>query len=101
MSAAAIVAVNCVALSNVVVFETPPNFTTAPETKPVPFTVRVKAAPPAVVLGGESDVIVKFEVLLIVKVWAFDVPPPGAGFVTVTLTGPAVAISAAVIAAVI
>jgi hypothetical protein len=100
MSAAAIAAVNCVALVNVVVFATPPNFTTAPETKPVPFTVRVKAALPAVVLDGESDVIAKFEVLLIVKVWAFDVPPLGAGFVTVTLAVPAVAISAARIAAV-
>lgn len=100
MSDAVIAAVNCVALWNVVVFTTPPNFTTDPETKPVPFTVRVKAAPPAVVLDGESDVIVKFEGPLIVKVWAFDVPPLGAGFVTVTLAVPAAAISEARIAAV-
>ena len=37
--------------------------------------------------------------LLIVKVAAPDVPPPGAGVDTVTIAAPAVAMSAAVIAA--
>ena len=58
ISAAVIAAVNCVAFTNVVVLAAPLNFTTDVETKPVPFTVRVKAAPPAVALVGESEVSV-------------------------------------------
>ena len=58
MSGAVIAAVTCVALTNVVVLDAPLKFTTEPETKPVPFTVKVNAAPPAVALVGESDVIV-------------------------------------------
>jgi hypothetical protein len=69
------------------------------ETKLVPFTVSVKAAPPFVALAGESVVTVG-KGLPIPKVAAVDVPPPGAGFVTVTFTFPDVAISGAVIAAV-
>jgi hypothetical protein len=68
-------------------------------TKPVPFTVRVKATPPAVALVGEIVVIVGAG-LFTVKVTAFDVPPPGAGLVTVTLRVPAVATSEAWTAAV-
>jgi hypothetical protein len=60
------------------------------ETKFVPVTVRVKAAPPAVALGGESEVAVG-NGLLMVKVRALDVPPPGVGFFTVTVAVPAVA----------
>jgi hypothetical protein len=37
---------------------------------------------------------------MIVKVWALEVPPPGAGFTTVTWAVPPTAMSAAVIAAV-
>ncbi len=99
MSAAAIDAVTCVALTNVVVFAAPLKFTTAPETKFVPFTVNVKPAPPTIALEGESVVIVGAG-LFTVNVAFPDVPPPGAGFVTVTLNVPAVAMSAAVIAAV-
>lgn len=95
MSAAVIDAVTCVALTKVVVFAVPLNFTTAPETKFVPFTVRVNAAPPAVALDGESVVIVG-NGLLTVNDWIPDVPPPGAGFVTVAFRIPAVAMSAAV-----
>src|SRR6202021_615648 len=61
--------------------------------------MRVNAAPPAVAVVGEIVVIVGVG-LLIVNVAAPDVPPPGAGFVTVTFTVPPVAICAAVIAAV-
>ena len=53
--------------------------------------MRVKAAPPAVALVGESEVAVGAG-LLMVKISAFDVPPP-ARFVTVTFTVPAVAMS--------
>ena len=99
ISAAVIVAVSCVALMNVVVLAPPLNFTTEVDTKPVPFTVRVKATPPAFALVGESEVTVGAG-LLMVKDCAFDVPP-AAGFVAVTLTVPAVAISAAGIVATI
>lgn len=100
MSAAVMAAVSCVALTNVVVFAVPLNFTAEDDTKPVPLTVSVKAAPPAVAPVGESEVIAGAG-LLIVKVCAPDAPPPGDGFVTVTDGVPAVAISAAVMAAVI
>src|SRR5580692_1916326 len=99
ISAAVMAAANCVALTNVVVLVAPLNFTSDVDTKPVPFTVRVKAAPPAVALVGEREVSVGAG-LLMAKVWAFDVPPP-AGFVTVTFTVPAEAISAAGIVATI
>jgi hypothetical protein len=77
-----------------------PKFTVAPATKPAPVRVKVKAAPPAVVEVGAIEVSVGPETALIVNDRLPDVPPPGAGFVTVTVAVPAVAISAAVIAAV-
>ena len=70
------------------------NFTTEVDTKPDPLTVSVKPAPPAVALAGDSEVSAGTG-LVIAKAWAFEVPPPGAGFVTVTFTLPAAAISAA------
>jgi 3,4-dihydroxy-2-butanone 4-phosphate synthase len=100
MSAAVMAAVICVALTNVVVFAFPLNFTAEATTNPVPFTVNVNAAPPAVALVGDSVVTVGTG-LFTVKVTAFDVPPPGAGFVTVTGGVPAEARSLAKIAAVI
>src|ERR1700680_1851355 len=100
MSATAIDAVTFVALTKVVVLAVPLKFTTEEATKLVPFTVRVNAAPPADALVGESEVIVGTG-LLTANGELADVPPPGAGFVTVTLNDPAVAISVAVIAAVI
>jgi hypothetical protein len=77
----------------------PPKFTTEPETNPVPFTVSVNAGPPASPLAGNSvdTVGTGFATINGVPV---DVPPPGAGFVTVIEDVLAVAISAAVIAAV-
>ena len=77
-----------------------PKLTVAPVTKPVPVRVKVKAAPPAVAEVGAIEVSVGAAAALIVKDRIADVPPPGAGFVTVTVAEPAVAISAAVIAAV-
>jgi len=47
--------VSCVPLTNVVVRGAPFHCTTELETKLVPVTVNVKAAPPAVALLGESD----------------------------------------------
>ena len=77
-----------------------PKFTVAPVTKPVPVRVNVKAAPPAVAEVGAIKVSVGPGAALIVKDTVADVPPPGAGLVTVTVAVPAVAISAAEIAAV-
>lgn len=99
MSGAAIEAVTCVAFTNVVVLAVPLKFTTEDELKFVPLTVNVKAAPPANVLVGESDVSVG-NGLFTVNGEFPEVPPPGAGFVTVTLKVPAVAMSPARIAAV-
>lgn len=99
ISEVAMAAVNWLALLKVVVLVDPLNLTTEPDTKPEPFTVKVKAAPPAVVLVGESDVIPTVG-LLIVNCTLAEAPPPGAGFVTETFAVPAVAISAAAMAAV-
>jgi len=65
ISAAVIATVNWVALTNVMVLAAPLNFTTDVDTKPVPFTVRVKAAPPAVALVGEIDVSVGAGLLMV------------------------------------
>lgn len=99
MSAAVTAIVTCDALTKVTVLAAPLNVPVAPLTKFEPLMVSVKAAPPAVALAGANDVIVGTG-LLTVKFVAVDVPPPGAGLVTVTPKVPAVVISAAVIAAV-
>jgi len=65
-----------VALTNVVVRLLPFQLTTEPETNPVPLTVRVNAAPPAVALAGDSELIV------------------GTGFVCVTVIVPPLAVMA-------
>jgi hypothetical protein len=65
MSAGVIAAVSCVALTNAVVLAAPLKFTTELETKPVPFTVNVKAAPPTVALAGESVVIAGAGLLIV------------------------------------
>lgn len=79
---------SCVALTKVVARALAPKLTNEVETKPVPFTVRVKAAPPALALVGEMVVIVGAG-LFTVKLTGLEVPPPGAGLVTVTLKLPA------------
>jgi hypothetical protein len=80
----------------------PFHLTTEPDIKFVPLTVRVKAAPPAVAELGLRPVVVGTGLsgMLIVKVWALEVPPPGEGLNTVTLAVPAVAMSEARIEAV-
>ena len=58
----------------------------------VPVIVSVVAGAPATTLDGDNDVMVGTGLLLedrIVNCW-LALPPPGAGFVTVTVTGPAV-----------
>ncbi len=99
MSVAVIAAVNWVEETYVVVRLDPFQFTTEPDTKPVPFTVSVNPAPPAVAEVGLRPVVAGTG-LLIVEVWALEVPPPGVGLNTVTRAVPADAMSAAVIAAV-
>jgi len=101
MAAASMDAANCMELTNVVVRVVPPNVTNEAETKFVPLTVSVKAAPPATALSGEIVVIVGRELPpLMVKFTGLEVPPPGVGFVTVTDAVPADAITAAGMAAV-
>ena len=101
MSAAGIVATIWVLVTDDgVIAGLDPKFTVAPATKPVPVRVNVKAAPPTAAETGAIEVSVGPETALIVKERVPDVPPPGAGLVTVTVAVPAVAISAAAIAAV-
>ena len=83
-------AVNFVALTKLVLSAVPFHCTTAPETKPVPLTVSVKAGPPAVAEFGLSDVIAGAAAT--VKVAVLDVTPFST---TVTVTVPGVAIRVA------
>jgi len=99
MSDAGIEAVSWVLLTNVVDRSLPFQRAAEPETKLEPFTVKVKAGPPAVALEGDKDVKLGTR-LVIVNVTALEVPPPGEGLKTVTLAEPAVATSAAAIVAV-
>ena len=85
--------------TNVVPSVFPFHFTVDVETKFVPFTVKVNCAPPAVAQVGLIELVVGTG-LLIVNVCGFDVPPPGAGFTTVTDAVPAFATRAAVTVAV-
>src|SRR5438874_1040926 len=98
-SEAGMAAVSCVALTKVVVRAAPFQRTPEALTKLLPFTVSVNAAPPTLALEGESDVSDGAGVV-IVNVWAPDVPPSTPGIVTVTWALPAAAISEAGIAAV-
>lgn len=58
MAAAGMAAVNCVALTKVALGAMPLKLTVEAATKFAPLIVRVKAAPPAMMLFGEIDVIV-------------------------------------------
>jgi hypothetical protein len=99
MSAAGIAAVNRVDEIYVVVRFAPFQRTTEPLTKPLPVTVSVNPAAFAVAEAGLM-LVVDGTGLLIVIVWAFEVPPPGAALNTVTWAVPAVAMSDAGIATV-
>jgi hypothetical protein len=74
--------------------------TTEAATKFVPLTVRVKPAPPAAALVGEIVVIAGTVLVVTEKFTTFEMPPPGAGLVTVTGTVRAEATPAAGMAAV-
>src|SRR5438552_16680242 len=101
MSLEGMAAVTCVPLTKVVVRAAPFHCTTAPETKLLPLTVSVKAAPPAVALFGTRVVRVGTGLVeVIVTLRALEVPPPGAGLTTVTGAVPAAAMSLAGMAAV-
>src|SRR6266567_3962442 len=97
MSAALMDACSCPPLTYVVDRFAPFQFTTDPLTKPLPFTVRVKAAVPAVADEGDSEAIDGVGLLgaLMVKPALPEVPPPGDGLNTVTWAVPAAAMSAA------
>jgi hypothetical protein len=90
-------AVNCAPPMKLVTSVVLPHLTTAPETKPAPFTVNGNPAPPIAAEFGLRDVI-EGDGEVTVKVAAADVAPPG--FATVMLAGPALATSPAVTLAV-
>src|SRR3990170_3880250 len=94
MSAAVIFARNWVADTKVVVRSAPFHRTFAPETKLLPLTVRVKAAPPAVAEEGLRPVTVGAGPHT-TKFMALETPPSGLSTVTGTVAG--AAMSAAVI----
>ena len=87
-----IAAVNCVALTKVVVRDWLFQLTTSFAAKFEPFTVRVKFCPPAEAFAGENDEIAGSPACAgsIVKKAPEDVPPPGAGLETVICAVPAV-----------
>ena len=77
------------------------HFTTErPSTKFVPFTVRVKAASPAVLLVGEIVAVVGTGLLMVNVKAGVEVPPPGVGLNTVTFAVPTEAMSVIRMAAV-
>src|SRR6266478_9867995 len=81
ISLAGIEAVNCVLFTNVVARSLAFQRTTEPATKFMPFTIRVKAAPPAVALFGERNAIWGTEfpaALTMLNVKALETPPPDA-----------------------
>jgi hypothetical protein len=96
ISLAKITAVNDVALTNVVALGLLLKFTVEEETNPVPVTVSVNCAPPALAADGDSKVTDGAGLVaeLTAKLTAADVPPP-AGFVTVTgaVTGDATSVA--------
>ena len=98
-SAAGIAAVNCVAVTNVVVSAAPFQCATELLLKLVPVNVRLKAAAPRAADVCERDVRVG-DGLLIGSVTALENPPPGVGLNTAAVPEPAVAIWAAVTVAV-
>jgi hypothetical protein len=98
MSEALIAACKLVLETNVVGRTLPFHRTVDEETKFVPVIVNVKAGLPSSSTFGLSEVTVGTG-LLIVKVSALDIPPPGLGLETVTIVVPAVAMSAAIMSA--
>src|SRR5436190_190144 len=99
MRAPGTVAVSCVAETNAVVSAVPFQRTDELATKLLPFTVIMNCAAPARHELGLIEVVAGTG-LLIVNACEFEVPPPGAGFTTVTDAVPAFATRAAVTVAV-
>src|SRR5580698_6816985 len=89
-----IFACNFPELLKVVTREDPFHNTCDVVTNPEPYTSIVNAALPALMLDGFSDVRLGTG-LLMLNVFALEVPPPGAGLSTVTLAVPAAAMSLA------
>jgi hypothetical protein len=88
--------VTCVAEPKVTGRAWPPTVAVAPFTKPVPVMVRAKAAEPAVTLDGLKLVMLGVGLTdVTVSEAALEVPPPGAGVKTVTLSAPGDAMSLA------
>ena len=87
MSLAEIAMVSCVVLTNVVERGVPLKFTAAPPTKFRPFTMSVKAGPPATTLDGFKDEIVGGGPYTLNE-RDVESPPPGAGLATKTPTVP-------------
>ena len=83
ISVAGTAAVNCVALTNVVTRFAPFHCTIAVFRKLLPFTVSVNAGPPAIAEFGLSEARAGTAVV-ISNISVFEVPPPGAGFTTIT-----------------
>lgn len=99
ISVAGIVALSCVALTKTVGRFAPFHCTCDAATNPLPFTVRVKAAEPVATAAG-AMVEMTGAGLSMANAADGDVPPPGAGFTTVSAAIPAEVRSAAVIATV-
>jgi len=87
-SEAAIWVVNCEALTNVAGWFVAPKLIDAPLTKLLPLTVRVNSGSPAVTLDGERLLVIGNGLLTVKFNAGVDVPPPGAGLVTVTVLDP-------------
>lgn len=83
-SAAGIVASSSVALSTVVTSAVPFHCATAPFSNPVPVTVMTVSGSPTIAKFGETDEMVGMSVTTNERA-GVELPPPGAGFVTVTL----------------
>jgi hypothetical protein len=101
ISAAVMAAVKRMSLTKVVERLLPFQYTVDCEMKPVPFTVREKAGPPAAAEDGDNETMVGtgFPAMM-VKVAGLEVPPPGPGLVTVMSADPAKATSLAEMSAV-
>jgi hypothetical protein len=103
MFEAEIWAVTCVLFTNAVGCAAPFHWTADDDIKFVPFAASVNAEPPAVASVGEmfETVGTGFVAAWMSNAMGREVPPPGAGFVTVTWAVPAAITSVAEMAAVI
>ena len=98
-SAAVIAAISCVELTKVVVRFDPFHCRSEEVRKPVPLTVKVNA--PELAAAEAGEIMLSAGVgFPIVKLKPAEAPPPGVGFVMVTLAMPALTRSVAMTAAV-